>query len=402
MPNAEQDIARAPAEPAAARRLAPLCVAMFCAYLAVSMPLPVVAILVHEELGFGTVVAGLAVGLQPLANLAARPWAGRAADRAGTKPIFLLGICLAAAANVVALASAAATATPVLALTILLAGRIVLGVSESLVITGILTWAVGRAGPGRAAQAISWNGVAQYSALAAGAPLGVALFETSGFAALAAAAACAPVLALIVALPLAAVPPAGGERQPLRGIVARIRFPGSLLGLAGLGFAALTTFASLMFAARGWSGGGLALTAFGTAFAGARLVVGHLPDRLGGMRVAGISLAVEAVGQLVLWLSPSPAVALAGAAITGLGCSLIFPSLAIEALKGVSPQDRGTALGAFAAFQDLALGLAGPVLGVLILVGDEATVFLGGCIAAFIGAAICGAAQRRPSYRPAN
>lgn len=402
MRNADEDITRDLAgQSTVLRRLAPLCLAMFTGYLAVSMPLPVVALLVHDQLGFGTVVAGLAVGLQPLANLAMRPWAGRAVDRTGAKPIFVRGLCLATAANLIALASTAAD-VPVLALAILLAGRIVLGIAESLIITGILTWAVGRAGPGRAGQAISWNGVAQYSALAAGAPVGVLLFNTGGFATLSVVATAVPLIAIAIVTPLAALLPSGGVRSPLRSVVARVFGPGSLLGLAGLGFAALTTFASLMFAARGWPGGGLALTAFGMAFAGARLIVGHLPDRLGGMRVAAGAMGVEAIGQLTLWLAPSPAIALTGAAITGIGCSLIFPSLALEALRQVGPQDRGTALGAFAAFQDLALGIAGPLLGVLILFGNEGTVFLGGCIAAVLGAAICSAAQRRLPYRPAT
>lgn len=393
--NAEPDGTR---RPHVLSRLAPLCAAMFCSYLAISIPLPVIAVHVHEGLGLGTVMAGLAVGVQPLANLAARPWAGRAADRAGAKRTLMLGLGLACAANLVALASTAGGIAPATALAVLLAGRAVLGVGESLLITGILTWAVGRAGHGHAGQAMSWNGVAQYSALAAGAPIGMALFGAAGFPAVAIAAACAPLAGLAIVGALPAWPVSGGVRLPLHGVVARIWFPGMLLGFAGLGFAALTTFSSLMFAARGWPGGGLALTAFGIAFAGARLVVGHLPDRLGGRRVAAAAMSVEAAGQMILWLAPSPAVALAGAAVTGLGCSLIFPSLGIEALTAVAPQDRGTALGAFAAFQDLALGLAGPLLGGLMLVGDEATAFLVGFVAAVAGATICGAIRRRLAF----
>ena len=57
-----------------------------------------------------------------------------------------------------------------------------------------------------------------------------------------------------------------------------------------------------------------------------------------------------------------PAVALAGAFLTGLGCSLIFPAMGIELTQ---PHLRRTAMGGLAAFQDLAFGRTAPVTGLL-------------------------------------
>lgn len=377
---------RADREPSFAVRIAPLSAAMFLGFLAVSLPLPAVPLQVAGRLGFGTIAAGTAVGAQSFATLLTRAYGGRLVDERGAKHTLVRGLTVAAVAELLLLASAGCTQLAFASFAILLAGRVVLGAGESLLITGILSWAIVRAGSGQAGRAMSWNGMAQYGALALGAPAGFALYRTLGFDAVAVAAAVAPLLALATVLPLHPPPRvAAGRRIPLLGVVGRIRGPGIALMLAGIGFSTIATFASLLFTTRHWPNAGLALMCYGACFVLVRIVGSGWPDRFGGPKVAVSSMGVGALGQALLWLAPVPAIALCGAALTGVGCSLVFPALGVEALKRVPEDSRGMAVGVFAAFQDLAIGGTGPVLGVLATIFGPSVVFLGGAAAAILG-----------------
>jgi MFS family permease len=149
-------------------------------------------------------------------------------------------------------------------------------------------------------------------------------------------------------------------------VVRLIWLPGAGLSLSALGFGAIAAFAPLLFEQRAWPHAALAMTAFGAAFVLARLLFGGLPDRFGGARIAAASAAVATLGQLGLWFASSGTMAVAAAALTGLGFSLAFPSFGVEAIRRVPPQNRGVALGAYTACFDLTMGVGVPLLGMVV------------------------------------
>ncbi|MBX6319330.1 MFS transporter, partial [Pigmentiphaga sp.] len=116
--------------------------------------------------------------------------------------------------------------------------------------------------------------------------------------------------------------------------------------------------------------------------------LGKLPDQLGGRQVALVSLVVEALGQGLLWIAPDPVFALAGATLTGLGFSLVFPSMGVEAMRRVPAQSRGVAVGGFLAFVDVTAAVTGPLAGLLIGALGYRSAFLAGLAACVASAAL--------------
>jgi MFS family permease len=181
---------------------------------------------------------------------------------------------------------------------------------------------------------------------------------------------------LLLVAPLRPIAPAPHARPAITQVVGAVWAPGLGAALSSVGFGTITTFAALVFAERRWGSAWLAFTALSVAFILGRVVFGHLPDRIGGARVALVCLLIEAVGQALIWLAPSAALVFVGAAVTGLGYSLVYPGLGVEAVRRVPPQSRGLAMGVYTAFLDLALGLANPTLGLVASRAGLSAVFL--------------------------
>jgi MFS family permease len=353
----------APSVVTALAPLAPIAGVVFTAFFVIGLAMPVLPLHVHGRLGMSAFVVGLVAGSQFTASLVSRLWAGRITDTRGPKRAVLLGLAAAVTGGACYLLSLSLLGTPALSVAALLAGRTLVGGAESLIITGAMLWGLGRVTPDRSAQVIAWTGMSMFAAMAIGAPVGSFVFAKSGFFGIAVASVLVPLASLGFVAPIRPPAPVASTKAPITTVLGAVLLPGIGFALSGITFGSVTAFLTLYFAVQGWAGGAPAFTTFAVALIATRLVAGHLPDRFGGARVAIYSLGIQALGLALIGTAGAAWIAIVGAAVAGAGFSLVFPSFGLEAVRRVSPANRGIAMGTYNAFLDLTLGVGSPALG---------------------------------------
>lgn len=372
----------------------------FIGYLSIGIPLAVLPGFVHSDLGYGAVIAGLVISVQYLATLLSRPQASKIIDNLGSKKAVIYGLVGCGISGLFMLLAGWLQSWPALSLTSLLLGRVLLGSAESLVGSGSIGWGIGRVGAVNTAKVISWNGIASYGALAIGAPLGVLMVKHLGLWSMGASIIVLAGVGIALAWNKLPAPVMAGERLPFLHVLGRVLPHGAGLALGGIGFGTIATFITLYYASNAWDNAALCLSLFGASFILARLLFGNLINRIGGFRVAIVCLSVETLGLLLLWLAPSQELAMAGAALTGFGFSLVFPALGVEAVNLVPASSRGAAVGAYSLFIDMSLGITGPVAGAIAAGYGFSAIFLFAAVAACAGLGLTFYLYRRAASLP--
>ncbi len=362
-----------------------LCLGLFLAYLTVGIPLPVISLFVHNDLGLSNFYVGLAIGIQFVATLLTRGYAGKLADTEGGRKTTIHGMFYCGIAGLFYLASSSLDMHVALKFILLLVGRICLGYGESQLLTGNLSWSLGLYGPKNSGKVMAWVGMAIFGSLAIGSPIGLAIQSHFGLKTLCIVVTLIPILAYLLERQIPDAEIHAGQKLPLRNVFQFIMMPGVVLALQGVGFAVISTFISLYFHENQWENAGLALTCFGGAFILVRIFGAHYLDKLGAIRTTQISLLIEALGLGIIYLATDPLLAFLGAAISGCGCSLIFPALGSTIVKQVPPQVRGTAMGGYAAFQDVSYAMTSPLTGLLANHFGYSAVFATGGVCAVLG-----------------
>jgi MFS family permease len=332
------------------RELPKMVVALFLAFSAFGLTVPVLPGLVTGPLGGSSFEVGLAFAVNAVVALLTRPYAGQLAQRLGTRPVMMLGCAVAAV-------SPLPYVLP-LGLPGVLAGRVLLGLGSALLFVAGSVWTVASAPADRRGQIVGFYGLGPWAGLAAGPLLGGLLFAVGSYPLAWGAAAVLPLGSLVLVRWLPTVE-GQGARTSRRLLPRAALLPGLALGAGAFGYGTVTSFGALVLKGHGANAGPLALGLFSAAFLVTRLGTGRLPDRFGAVRLVAVSAVLEAVGLVAVGLAPYLWVALAGTVLAGAGYTLFQPVSALVTIDGAPVAERGAALGAMTSFLDVGVAAAG-------------------------------------------
>ncbi|WNI37576.1 MFS transporter [Chryseobacterium sp. SG20098] len=367
---------------------APIIISVFAVYLTIGIALGVLPRFVQNTLGFDSIIVGLVIGLQSLSTLLTLAYSGKITDTRGAKKSKMSGVILAVIAGIAYVLAVSFQTQPILALAFLLLARIIHGIGESFLVTGALTWGIGLAGHSSSGKVMTWNGIAMYAGIAIGAPISIWLSKEYNIFPAFLLIALFPLVSWLSTTKLPSIPVDKDHvRMPFYKVIGTILGQGLSLAFSSMAFGCIASFIALFFSQKNWGDASLAFIIFGACYVLTRILFASFPDKYGGFTIALISLIIEVAGQMLIWTSASKTLTIIGCGLTGVGFSLVFPALGVLAIQQVKPQMRGTALGAYVAFVDLSLGLAGPIAGLIAGWFDYQTVYLFGgtsCVIAMI------------------
>jgi MFS family permease len=360
--------------------------------LAVGATLAVLPSYVKDDLNGSDLEVGIVSGAFALTGIICRPIAGNLADTWGRKPTVIVGALLAAVAGALYFVPAGIPG--------LIVARLFLGAGEGSVFTAGSAWNVDMAPEERRGRMIGLYGLAIWTGLTLGPPIGVLLEDAGGFNLVWAFAAGAPLLGALIAsrLPESYEPTEASRRGPF--ISREALGPGGTFALSVFGFAAVSAFIVLSLDERGIGHGPEVFSVFAATVVATRLLAGGLPDRIGAARCAVGAASVEAIGLVLLGAAESLPVAIIGAVGMGAAFSLLFPSLSLLAVERVVPERRGAAMGTFTASFDLGMLVGSPAVGAAAALGGYSAAFYLAAGAALACASLSLAMARQPEGDP--
>ena len=321
-------------------------VSTFLGFVGIGAIVPVLGPHVKRDLNQSDVMVGVALGIFSIVALTSRLIAGPVTDSRGRRAGLVSGLGLCALSGVLYLLP--------FGIVSILAARVVQGLGEAFLFVSAAAWAVELAPRDRRAQALGYLGAGVWGGMAAGPAIG-SLLGTFFSASLLLALSPLPAIWALRFVP--DTMERSGQR-PGFAIPRAALLPGIALGLVNIHYPAMSGFLTLHLARRGASIGGQAFSAYAIVILTCRFFLGGLPDRVGPRVTLYCGLGAMACGLGILSTAPAPWLAVAAAALTGLGFSLPWPSIASTVLNRAAEDERASSVGVLTACVDLFVGLA--------------------------------------------
>ncbi len=381
-------------ETAGGRLLTPAFVALTLSdlayFTAAGLLLVATPLFVSGPLGGAEAAVGVTMGSFSVSTLVLRPLAGRWSDHYGRRRLLVGG-----AVGFALLALGHLLVQGVVSLVLL---RVLLGAAEAVYFVAGFAALADLAPPGRAGEALSLNSLALYVGIAVGPLLGQVLLGSWGFPAvwLSAFALVAAAAVLAARVPETRAPSEAEDAAPTPLLHPSALVPG--LGLftsvaATSGFMAFAVLHARSLGIERWSA---VLLLLGGTVVGCRLVFARLPDRVGGVRLAVVSLVVTAVGLVGAGTWREAPGLLVVAVVLGVGVAFVTPAVFAAVFSVVPASERGSAAATTSVFIDLGLG-GGPMLtGALASASSIPTAFVWVASLPLAGSLLLLASRARP------
>lgn len=304
---------------------------------------------------------GMIMGIMAIGALVMRPWAGRAVDSQGSRPVILLGQAL--------LGICFASFLLFTGFWPLLLVRFVQGAAQSFYSTASVTFASSVESPQNTASAISMYTVFTMVGLGSATSLAPFLYNALGF----------PALVLITLLTLGAASSVAVWRTrpipPLRDAVLQpfaevlrikaVWAPTVCLFASNFVFSTLFTFVPLYALSESVAGYSVFYVSFAVAVIITRMGVQQLTRSFRAEKVATAASLMNVASALLLSLHPSPFTFAVSGILVGLGFGVIFPALTVYVIERISPAVKGTGLSILTAAGDVGNALGAAILGII-------------------------------------
>jgi MFS family permease len=360
--------------------------ATFLGFLGIGTVLPALAPHVRHDLGGSDQTVGIVIGIFSFVALGSRLFSGPLADSRGRKICFLTGLLSCALAGVAYLLPLGVPGACL--------GRIFQGFGEACLYTGAAAWAVELGGLHRSAQTLGLISSGIWGGISAGPVVGnwLGTFQR--------AAAMQVVAALVGFLLLTRVTE---EYQPSPHHVRRrwpsapVLAPGIAIGFINVHYPVVAGFLILHLAKFG-NAAPIAFSAYASFILVSRFFLGGLPDRIHPAITFYGGISCMAIGLVGIAVASTGVVAVASAAILGVGFSFPWSSVAANLLRNTPEQERGSAIGILTAFYDLFVGISSLAAGAIAKSSGYPAAFLMAA-AAIIAAAIAGKFVFWPAVR---
>ncbi|PQQ29121.1 MFS transporter [Photorhabdus hindustanensis] len=359
--------------------IAASCIAniLLFAIISLGISLAILPLYINKILGYSALYVGLVVAAESLSTLLSRSFSGRFSDNYGPRKGMILGLFLIIFAGFLCYLSFMFFKPGILAFSIIIFSRIPMGIGESLIFTCSGTWPIGLVGREHAGKIMSWFGIAMFLGLAIGNYIGTWSYYQSGIIFSSIVMTLLPALGYIIIFIVNPVEVHPEKNQTtIFFTIKKIWKAGLGFSLASIGYATITTFLVLYFIQNDWSKqAAVALSAFGVGYVISRLTLGWKADN-SGLKMTLFSLLIEAIGLLLIGLSSHPYEAMLGSFLTGFGLSMVYPLLALPALKSMPDKNIGLALSTYESCFDIGILFAGFIGGTIVSSFGYSAVFI--------------------------